>query len=145
MARHRLPPLKSLVYFEAAARLRSFTRASRELNLTQGAVSRQIRQLEEYLGKDLFIRAKRQVLLTDAGHNYYVSVAHLLQQLADATCSLTGPEEPEQVTLITSGALASMYLLPRIPGFRRQHARIPIVVVGMPVTGHPPHRSVRAR
>ena len=129
MARHRLPPLKSLVYFEAAARLQSFTRASRELNMTQGAISRQVRQLEEFLGRDLFTRANRQVILTDAGHDYYVSVAHLLQQLADATCSLTGPNGPEQVTLMTSGALASMYLLPRIPGFRQQHGRIHIRIV----------------
>ncbi len=129
MANKRLPPLKSLIYFEAAARLQSFTRASTELNVTQGAVSRQIRQLELFLDRDLFIRENRQVVLTDDGHNYYVSIAHLLQQLGDVTETLVGPDESSQVTLVTSGALASMYLLPRIPNFRQQHNDIQIRIV----------------
>lgn len=125
----RLPPLKSLVYFEAAARLRSFTRASKELSVTQGAVSRQIRQLEDFLGRSLFSRENRQVLLTDDGHNYYVSIAHLLAQLTAATESLLVPEMPNQVTVVTSSALASMYLLPRIPAFRKQFEDIQIRII----------------
>lgn len=129
MSRRRLPPLKSLVYFEAAARMQSFTRASAELNVTQGAVSRQIRQLEQFLGRDLFTREKRQIFLTDDGHNYYVSIAHLLQQLGDVTAALVGPNESDQVTLVTSSALASMYLLPRIPAFRQAYSDIQIRIV----------------
>ncbi|MGI9316152.1 MAG: LysR substrate-binding domain-containing protein [bacterium] len=129
MPRRRLPPLKSLVYFEAAARLQSFTRASAELNVTQGAVSRQIRQLEQFLGKSLFTREKRQIFLTDDGHNYYVSISHLLQQIGEVTDDLLSPEEPDQVTLVTSSALASMYLLPRIPAFRQIHSDIQIRIV----------------
>ena len=129
MNRRRLPPLKSLVYFEAAARLQSFTRAAKELNVTQGAVSRQIRQLEQFLGRELFTREKRQIFLTDDGHNYYVSIAHLLQQIGEATDSLVGQEETDQVTLVTSSALASMYLLPRIPAFRQVHSDIQIRIV----------------
>lgn len=129
MNRRRLPPLKSLVYFEAAARLQSFTRASTELNVTQGAVSRQIRQLEQFLGRDLFTRERRQIFLTDDGHNYYVSIAHLLKQIGDVTDALVGQEESDQVTLVTSSALASMYLLPRIPAFRQVHSDIQIRIV----------------
>jgi DNA-binding transcriptional LysR family regulator len=114
------------VYFEAAARLQSFTLASGELNVTQGAVSRQIRQLEDYLGKALFQREKRRVLLTDDGHTYLVSIAHILQQLSDATGDLMSRGESGQVTIVTSSALATFYLMPRIPAFRQRHADIPI-------------------
>ena len=129
MDRRRLPPLKSLVYFEAAARLQSFTRASIELNVTQGAVSRQIRQLESFLGRQLFVRKKRQIFLTDDGHNYYVSIAHLLRQIGEVTNNLVNPSAPDQVTLMTSSALASMYLLPKIPAFRQIHGDIQIRIV----------------
>lgn len=53
--------MNSLIVFEAAARHLSFTKAANELNVTQGAISRQIRQLEEYLGKELFLRANRNI------------------------------------------------------------------------------------
>ena len=61
-----LPPLNSLVAFEASARHLSFTVAARELNVTQGAISRQIRVLEDYLGKTLFERTTRRLTLTSA-------------------------------------------------------------------------------
>ena len=125
----RLPPLKSLVYFEAAARLQSFTAASTELNVTQGAVSRQIRQLEDFLGLSLFRRDRRRVLLTDDGHNYFVSIVDVLNQLARATVDLTSNSRPEQITLLTSSAIASMYLLPRIPEFRRTQPEIQIRII----------------
>ena len=63
-----LPPLNALRAFEAAARHLSFTRAAEELDVTPGAISQQIRQLEEFAGAPLFRRTGRQVLLTDAGH-----------------------------------------------------------------------------
>ena len=125
----RLPPLKSLVYFESAARLQSFTRASLELSVTQGAVSRQIRSLEDFLGKALFNRKQRQVFLTDDGHNYYLDIANIIQQLKASTEKLIAPSHPDPVTLVTSSALASMYLLPRIPDFRRQHKDIEIRII----------------
>ena len=65
-----LPPMNSLIVFEAAARHLSFTKAANELNVTQGAISRQIRQLEEYLGKELFLRANRNISLTPTGLQY---------------------------------------------------------------------------
>ena len=129
MAPGKLPPLKSLVYFESAARLQSFTRAANELNVTQGAVSRQIRSLEEFLHKPLFQREKRQVFLNDDGHNFYLDIASLIQQLRDATNKLLAPSHHDQVTLVTSSALASMYLLPRIPEFRQLYKDIEIRIV----------------
>jgi LysR family glycine cleavage system transcriptional activator len=129
LTHRKLPPFKSLTYFESAARLQSFTRASVELNVTQGAVSRQIRLLEKFLSRDLFLRQNRQVVLTDDGHNYFVSISHLLNQLQSATEALVQPVSDGNVTVITSGALASMYLLPRIPTFRQQYKEIQIRLV----------------
>ena len=74
-----LPPLNSLVAFEAAARHLSFTVAARELNVTQGAISRQIRLLEDYLGTALFTRTTREINLTVSGSQYYESIRDTLQ------------------------------------------------------------------
>jgi len=73
-----LPPMNSLIVFEAAARHLSFTQAANELNVTQGAISRQIRQLEEYLGKELFVRANRNISLTATGLQYYQTIYNAL-------------------------------------------------------------------
>ena len=129
MRRDQLPPLKSLLYFEAAASARSFTRAADALNVTQGAVSRQVRQLEGFLGKPLFRRAERSVFLTDAGEDYYLTVRHLLDQLQVATRALRHAEEVDQVTVATSSALASLYLLPRLPAFRRSEPDVQIRIL----------------
>lgn len=129
MNHRNLPPLKSLVFFESATRHQSFTRASEELNVTQGAVSRQIRLLEKFLGTSLFRRVSRQIILTDDGHNYYLAIAHLLRQLELETTAIKGPAEPNQITFVTSSALAPMYLLPRLPDFREKYADIPIRIV----------------
>lgn len=81
--RNVLPPLHALVMFDAAARHLSFTRASEELNLTQAAVSRQIRQLEENLGVKLFVRANRKVELSAEGRAFQHGVRNALMQLRD--------------------------------------------------------------
>ena len=66
MIRPRLPPLNAIKAFEAAARLGSFTRAAEELNVTHGAVSRQVRLLEDWLGTRLFVRTSRNAVPTRA-------------------------------------------------------------------------------
>src|SRR3954466_15767827 len=82
---NRLPSLDLLKGFEAVARHLSFTKAAAELFVTQSAVSRQIRQLEEHLGVRLFERRTRAVVLTDAGYQYYTDLAPLLKQLGELT------------------------------------------------------------
>ncbi len=80
-----LPSLTALQFFDAAVRHMSFTRAARELNVTQSAVSRQIRQLEEYVGRPLFRRVKQRLVLTEPGEAYSVAVRDLLDQAEAAT------------------------------------------------------------
>lgn len=115
-----LPPLKSLVAFEAAARHLSFTRAADELNVTQGAISRQVRALEEYLGKPLFTRATRSVNLTMVGLQYAQAVRSSLTDIASLTSEVRSWRSMQQVTVATSSAMASLWLLPKITAFQQQ-------------------------
>ncbi len=115
-----LPPMNSLIVFEVAARHLSFTRAANELNVTQGAISRQIRQLEEYLGKELFVRANRNIYLTPTGLQYYQTVYSALLEVAKATGEIKKWQGEHQVTVATSNAMAALWLLPKVTAFQQQ-------------------------
>jgi LysR family glycine cleavage system transcriptional activator len=114
-----LPPMNSLIVFEAAARHLSFTKAADELNVTQGAISRQIRQLEEYLGKELFIRANRNILLSPTGAQFYQTIYASLLNIAQATAEIKKWQGDRQVTVATTNAMASLWLLPKVAGFQQ--------------------------
>ncbi|MFJ3468651.1 LysR substrate-binding domain-containing protein [Pseudomonas sp. NPDC090201] len=118
------PPLSSLRGFEAAARLGSFHKAADELNLTQSAISQQIRSLEAYLEQPLFYRSGRSVNLTDAGHDLLSTTQAMLQQLAVGIRRLGQYQKPNQLVLNTTPAFARHWLLPRLGEFRREHPRI---------------------
>lgn len=124
-----LPPLNSLVAFEASARLLSFTLAADELCVTQGAVSRQIRHLEEYLGKPLFTRVNRAIELTPAGLQYYHAVRSSLTEVSRATAELLQWRGERQITVATTNAMASLWLLPQIPEFQRDHEGLNIRIL----------------
>ncbi|MFC6668686.1 transcriptional regulator GcvA [Marinobacterium aestuariivivens] len=124
-----LPPLNSLVAFEAAARHLSFTQAASELNVTQGAISRQIRHLEDYLGRSLFVRDKRQLALTQTGEDYFNNVQQSLLLLASATGEVLEWQGNRQITVVTSNAMASLWLLPRLPDFEDTHPDIEVRIL----------------
>ncbi|WP_020679433.1 LysR substrate-binding domain-containing protein [Marinobacterium rhizophilum] len=124
-----LPPLNSLVAFEAAARHLSFTQAALELSVTQGAISRQIRHLEEYLGRSLFVRDKRQLTLTQTGAEYYDSVQQSLLLISSATGTILQWQGNQQLTVVTSNAMASLWLLPRLPEFQDQHPDVDVRIL----------------
>ncbi|NQD93626.1 LysR family transcriptional regulator, partial [Pseudomonas sp. CrR25] len=124
-----LPPLNSLVAFEAAARHLSFTLAAQELNVTQGAISRQVRLLEDYLGKTLFERTTRAINLSPTGGQYYETVRAALQQLAHATGQIRHWQGAQQVTVVTSTAMASLWLLPKVAEFQRDNEEIDLRIV----------------
>ena len=84
----RLPPLATLRPFEAAARLESFSRAAEELHLTHGAVSHQVRALEEHLGTQLFARHGKRVVLTAAGRTFAEAVRGALGEIGQAAEAL---------------------------------------------------------
>ncbi|MEN5171162.1 LysR substrate-binding domain-containing protein [Acinetobacter higginsii] len=114
-----LPPMNSLIVFEAAARHLSFTQAANELNVTQGAISRQIRQLEEYLGKELFVRANRNLVLTPTGLQYYQTIYSALQDVSQATAEIKKWQGEHQVTVVTTNAMAALWLLPKVASFQQ--------------------------
>ncbi len=125
MAR-RLPPLSTLPDFEAAARHLSFTKAAEELHVTHGAVSRQVKSLEEYLGLALFRRLNRALRLTDQGQDYARSVRESLDALAEATQRLRAPREASGLTVSTTYSFTSGWLVPRLGRFRAQHPGIDV-------------------
>jgi LysR family transcriptional regulator, glycine cleavage system transcriptional activator len=114
--------------FEAAAHARSFTRAASELCLTQGAISQQVRELEERLGRQLFHRLPRQLLLTDEGEQLRVVVTSSFDQLELALAQLkdSGAEGPLALSCYSSFAL--LWLMPRIGAFYREHPQIDLRV-----------------
>src|SRR3954463_12622458 len=120
-ARNLLPSLDLLLGFEAAARQLSFTKAGEELFLTQSAVSRQIKELEEQLGVPLFQRRHRALSLTEAGQQFYASAAQVLATMRTATERLrahSGRRRPLSVT--TTNSFAALWLIPRLPGFNQK-------------------------
>ncbi len=125
MAR-RLPPLKALPDFEAAARHLSFTKAADELHVTHGAVSRQVKALEEHLGVPLFRRLNRTLLLTDEGQAYVGVVRELLERLVEATDRIKRRDERGGLTISTSGSFAIKWLVPRLARFRAAHPEIDV-------------------
>src|SRR3954469_21069537 len=104
--RNELPSLDLLKGFEAAARTLSFTKAAAELFLTQSAISRQVKSLEEQLAVQLFRRRHRELLLTEAGQSFYKAVAEALRVLRDATVRLSA-RASGMLTVTTTISFAS--------------------------------------
>src|SRR5207237_1723253 len=125
--RNVMPSLDLLTGFEAAARHLSFTKAGEELFLTQSAVSRQIKDLEEQLGVALFHRRHRALALTDAGQQFYSAAAQVITTMRSATERLraqSGRKRPLSVT--TTSSFAALWLIPRLAGFTRTHPGIDV-------------------
>ena len=123
----RLPPLSALRPFEAAARLESFSRAAAELHLTHGAVSHQVRALEEHLGTPLFARHGKRVTLTAAGRTFAERVRASLEELSAAAESLRARRE-DRLTLSVLPSFASRWLMPRLIRFMDANPKIAVNV-----------------
>ncbi|MFP2769650.1 LysR substrate-binding domain-containing protein [Oceanisphaera sp. KMM 10153] len=122
----QLPPLLTLTFFEAAARHGSFTRAADELCVTQSAVSKQIKLLEEYLGIEVFYRERRQVMLTDDGQKLFIDVKMVLWQLADSCNLIRSHVYSKNITIVSTVAMANYWLFPRIARFNMEYPDINI-------------------
>jgi LysR family glycine cleavage system transcriptional activator len=107
LKRTEIPSIGGLTSFVAAAQHGSFTRAASELNLTQGAISRQIREVESHLGIRLFERVRQRVVLTDAGRIYLSQVKKALDELAGATQRLTSFSNTTRLNLIALPTFAA--------------------------------------
>jgi LysR family transcriptional regulator, glycine cleavage system transcriptional activator len=130
MARARLPPLNAIKTFEAAARLGSFTRAAAELNVTHGAVSRQIRVLEDWLGARLFVRTGRNAVPTRAGTDLLAEVGPALDRLAGAALRVHGGADACGSLCVSAlPTFAMRWLIPRLPEFQRNHPALELRIV----------------
>lgn len=127
MAR-RLPPLNALKAFEAAARSESFTRAAQELNVTQGAVSHQVKALEATLGIKLFNREHQRLVTTDAGRDYLAVVRDALDRIAAGTERLVQRQTSGALTVSTSPDFAAKWLVYRLGRFAESHPDIDLRV-----------------
>jgi len=125
----RPPPLNAVRAFVAAARHLSFTRAGRELGVTHGAVSRQVRQLEEYLGAALFERKTRQIVLTAAGAQFLADTAPALASIAAAAQAFVGRTAARVVRINVRPSFAVRWLIPRLPDFVARHPLVTPEVV----------------
>lgn len=121
-----LPPLTTLPAFDAAARHLSFTKAAAELNVTHGAISRAVRNLEEVLGVRLFERGTRFVRLTSEGVAYAAEIGAALDRIGVATVSTTAPKSTGVLNVSTSDGFAGRWLVPRLHRFHRAHPDIDV-------------------
>ena len=127
MAR-RLPSLNGLKAFEAAARHESFTDAATELFVTHAAVSRHIRDLEDWLGTELFTRTGRGVELTEAGKRFGQRLTPLFDQMAEATREAAAVGDVRQLRVTVEPSIASRWLVPRLGSFNRLHPDIELSI-----------------
>ncbi|MBC8636232.1 transcriptional regulator GcvA [Caballeronia sp. EK] len=124
----KLPSLNGLKVFECAARHMSFTKAASELNVTQTAISHQMRRLEDELGMRLFHRFKERLELTVQGQAYLHGVSLAFDQLRFSTEQLHNGCNNTTLAISTLATFASKWLLPRLGSFRLEHPQIDIRV-----------------
>ncbi|HEV7603233.1 MAG TPA: transcriptional regulator GcvA [Bradyrhizobium sp.] len=122
----RLPSLNGLRAFEAAARHLSFTNAASELNVTQTAISHQIKRLEEELGIRLFVRQNRALALTPEAKDYLPGIRAAFNDLRLATDRLLRRDNDHVLTVSTLASLAAKWLLPRLSAFQEAHPGIDV-------------------
>ena len=123
-----LPPLNALRMFEAASRHLNFRLAAEELNVTQGAVAQQVRQLEAVLGVLLFRRMARGVALTDVGERYARQISAALALIAEATESLQ--PHHHSLTISVTPSFATKWMIPRLAGFTERYPDIDVRIEG---------------
>lgn len=124
---YRIPALNAVRVFEAAARHGSFVKAAAELCVTHGAVSRQVRQLEEGLGVALFERRNRAVFLTAAGESFYHSCAEALR-LLEQGAARARRQADAPLRLSCEPTIAMRWLIPRLPAFQAEHPGIELLL-----------------
>lgn len=128
-SRKYLPPMGLLVAFEACARLRKFTTAAHELSLTQSAVSRQIRALEDIVGVALFVRERQAVRLTPAGEIYAEEIRQSLRDIGNSTLRIKASPGTGILTLAILPTMGTRWLAPLLPSFVQQNPGVTLNLV----------------
>lgn len=123
---YNLPSLTALAVFEASARHMNFNRAGMELNVTRGAISRQIKALEEELGVALFDREAKGVHLTADGEALYAVLARGFSEASETVHAIRTGSRQSAVTLACTNAFATLWLMPHMSSFWRRHPGIDV-------------------
>ena len=126
--RRKLPPLNALRAFEASGRSMSFTAAARELLVTQGAVSRHVAGLEEWLGVQLVVRTQRGIELTERGAGYLRVLTGALDQIDYATRKLRDDPQDSMLRLKLPPTFAIRWLVPRLARFHSLHPNLEVQI-----------------
>lgn len=126
---HSMPPLSALRAFEATARLGSVTAAADELSVTHGAVSRQLKSLDEHFGVALFVKAGRGIVLTQHGEKLQSGVREAFARLRDSCAALKLDVEEAPFTLACPGSLLARWLIPRLDRLHRELPALKLQVV----------------
>jgi len=124
---YQIPSTTALICFEASARLLSITEAATELNLTQSAVSKQIKNLEQLLTQPLFERIKQRLVLTNAGKLYFKDIQQLLKQLEQSTNNIQ--QTDNTLVVAAEPAITSRWLIPKLSNFNSIHQNIQIDMI----------------
>lgn len=125
----KLPPLNALRAFECAARTGSFSAAGSELGVTSAAVSLQVKNLEDWLDRQLFARHANQIRLTDAGRDYYANAASALSDIASFTQALTESDPRRPLVISATPALGELWLPERLAKFAALRPDVPVELV----------------
>ncbi|MGF6691530.1 LysR family glycine cleavage system transcriptional activator [Metapseudomonas resinovorans] len=128
MSIRRLPPLNAVRAFEAAAQLGSYVAASKALHVTQPAIGRHVKLLEEWLGVQLFNRTPRGVELTPAGRQYYARISSALAQIADAGDEVAKKGAVRWLKILAVPAFAKRWLTPKLEAVSRMRPGLKIVI-----------------
>jgi len=120
-SKKNMPPLNALKAFEATARLQSLTKAAEELHVTQGAVSQQVKILEEYLGLPLFIRKSRKLILTDLARSYLTVLTEAFSKIQSSTQDLFETPHRSFLQVRCGTSFAQRWLIGKIPDFSVKH------------------------
>ena len=126
-----LPSLTGLRAFEVAARHSSFKLAADELCVTQAAISRQIRQLEEHLGVSLFQRSHRKVSLTSAGKKLYLSTHNAFVDIAKTSQEIQSDPLPNYLNLYATSSFSRLWLMPKLAQLRQSHPNIHLQLISL--------------
>ncbi|MGR3621661.1 LysR substrate-binding domain-containing protein [Pseudophaeobacter sp.] len=124
-----LPPLDYLLAFESAAKACSFARASEDLNISETAISRKVRLLEQHYDVPLFVRGNRSITLTQHGTTLLASVTQSIDILREASRDIFANHQANTINLAATNSVAALWLMPRLRKFNRSNARVKISLV----------------
>jgi LysR family glycine cleavage system transcriptional activator len=124
----RLPNLAALRAFEAAARHENFSRAAEEIHVTHGAISHQVRALEEELGVPLFARYGKRIAITQEGERFAATLRKALTDIAAAAVALKDNAKQKRLTITSLPSFAARWLSPRLGRFIEQHPELEVML-----------------